>query len=154
MLTEKQKEDIRLTYLNEMYFYEKKGVPIDENRKKVSIPDFLELRNQALEALQLKGFYNITFASPNKANCIIRVYKKVHFPFILCTGQLHNLWGFNCFVKESINGDDIWTSLSEEIGGHTKFSIDFSRHVLQKWFMQDELVCYTCDFFDTYIVIQ
>ncbi len=151
MITANQKEKIRKIKSYDIYFYEKKGSPINGSRQKISVPNFLELREKAFEEILKEGFSRITFASPYEANCIVRVFKKEHCSLELCTGQMHNLWGFNCFVQEE-NGT--WTSISGESPFLSKFEINFSEHKIIQWLYQDENVSYNCDFFDSYILIR
>lgn len=151
MLTNQQKEQIRKIKSYNIYFYEKKGVPINSSRHKIYAPNFLELRQKAFEELLKKGFSHITFVSPSEANCIVRVFKKEHYSLGLCTGQIHNIWGFNCFVQEE---DGTWTSISGEDPFLTKFEINFSEHKIIQWLYQDEAVTYNCNFFDSYIIIK
>lgn len=151
MLTDDQKEKIREIKSYDIYFYEKKGIPINGSRKKIYVPNFLELRQKAFEEILKEGFSHIIFASPYEANCIVRVFKKEHCSFGLCIGQIHNLWGFNCFVQEE---DGTWTSIAGKSPFLTKFEINFSEHKIIQWICQDEAVTYNCDFFDSYIIIK
>lgn len=148
MLSQKELEIIRGIKSYEIYFYEENGIPIKGRNKKIPVPTSLELRSKAFEEILKIGFYHIKFASPDEANCIVRIFKKEHHPLGLCTEQIHNLWGFNCFTKKD---DGTWTSISEK---GRPFDIDFSKCEVNQWLNQNELISYKCDFFDSYVLIE
>ena len=151
ILGEQHSEIIQGIRSYDLYNYEKEGIPVDESGEKIYVPNFLELRQKAFEEILKKGFSQITFVSPNVANCIVRVFKKEHLHHGFYPEQVYNLWGFNCFTQED---DDTWTSIAGKSPCITKFELDFSQHEVEQGISQDEIIHCNCDFFDSYVVIR
>ena len=144
MLTKKQREKIRNTNYLEIYNFEEKGLSI-QFKEKVHIPSFVELKNIAFNQILLKGFSKVEQVSPNNANCIIRIFCKMHCydEFI----KTHNLYGFYCFTKGKRNK---WISYSQS---QKVIELDFSDMTLHFLICQDQYVDYNCDFLDCYVKI-
>ena len=141
MITKEQKQKIRRINQFESFYNETEGIPY-RGKQSIKIPDVWEIKQDAISKILRLGFNEVKMVSPKEANCIIRVFTKRHFKYEM--GEVHNLYGFNCFVKE--NGT--WLSESNNV-----FKIDFSKHVITCFLCQDESVEYDCDFVDCYVKI-
>lgn len=100
----------------------------------------------AFKCLSEKGF-QIKRVAPDRANCIIRMFNKRHFPYDNYKKELHNVCGFNCFCFSKKLGK--WITLLEE----NEFVLDFSKCTIRQWLYQDEYIDYDCTFFDTFLLI-
>jgi len=141
MVTKEQKKKIRRINQFEAFYKEVEGIPFQSNQA-VHIPDVWAIKQVAINRILKLGFDNVSTVEPKYANCIIRIFTKRHFKYEM--GEIHNVYGFNCFVKE--NG--IWLSESNNL-----FKINFLKHVITCWLSQDESVDYDCDFVDCYVRI-
>lgn len=142
ILSKKEAEKVRNISFYKICFNEKKGIPIDNDGKEMIFPTIEELQKMAFQKLSDKGF-NVERVSPSDANCIIHVFKKLHYPY---EDEIHNICGYDCFTKK-INR---WISTSD-MGDD--FELDFSKCVSRHWLYQDEYIDYDCDFFDVYVKI-
>lgn len=137
------KEKVEIRSVRYGWFYE-----IDENGQpkypsvKEEKPNYEvgQLRQMVLKALEEKG-YTVYMVKPQKANCIIRVYKEEKE----YDGCLYRILGAHCYTKAQDGRWKCIDRLNEEYG------IDFSEHVLRTWFFQDEYWDASVDFFDTFV---
>jgi len=142
MLNNNQKEKIRKIMLYEYALKERDGLAIDHTGKNFLIPTFPEIREIIFKQILELGFSKIEIVAPNKANCIIRVFQKLHYKY---DSLIYNLYGAHCFTLKS--GKWISTSISGN------FEIDYSDFYSRHWLFQDEYIDFDLDFFDCYVKI-
>ena len=162
MLSKEQKEKLRNIHMYEISFREKNGIAIiDKTVKKVSKRDketistveenfIVPTPYQILDSIFLQivrcGFSKIERVSPDNANCIIRVFQKLHYKH-RC-GKVFNVYGADCFVKS----DNDWISECSENHGNT-FRLNHTEHLIDQWLHQDEKVTFETDFMDVYVIV-
>lgn len=96
MLSKSQRESIRCIGLFQYACREKKGQPIALDSSNFIVPSFNEVKESVFQEILKLGFSNIERVGPNKANCIIRVFQKLHYHYD--TDLIYNIYGFNCFT--------------------------------------------------------
>ena len=146
ILSKRDIKEIRNTHFYKIAYYEKKSIPIDGSGNKIFFPNLEKLQEMALKSLSEKGF-QIKRVAPNKANCIIRVFNKRHFPYDDYKNELHNVCGFDCFCFSKKLGE--WTTFLND----DEVILDFSKWKIRQWLYQDEYVDYDCTFFDMYLLV-
>lgn len=158
MLSNEQKEILRKIEIYEMSDEEKNGKPIIRKReprekrgKKTFsvvetdfvIPSIFQLFDYICEQIINAGFSKIERVEPNKANCIIRVFQKLHYEYEF--EQIFNIYGANCFVKR---GRDWFSETNGSI-----FKLDYSKYIIKQWLYQDEYILFDTDYVDFYVKI-
>lgn len=108
-----------------------------------TLPRMEELQKLAFTQLEKHDFI-VERVLANNANCIIRVFNKLHF---LHDNQLSNVIGFNCFTKKATK----WTSISVEL---TDLNYDWTKCQIHLPFHSNEYILYDCEFFDTYVSVR
>lgn len=142
MLSKKQKESIRRIYLFEYACRERNGQPITLKGNNFVVPSLNEIKESVFQEILKLGFSSIEQVEPNKANCIVRVFQKLHYHYD--TDLTYNVYGASCYTL-SHTGQWI-TSLAD-------FKIDYSKHILRHWLCQDEYIDFDLDFFDCYVKV-
>lgn len=145
-LSKRDIKEIRNTHFYKIAYYEKKSIPVDSCGNKIFFPNLEEIQEMALKSLSEKGF-QIKRVAPDKANCIIRVFNKRHYPYDEYKNELHNVCGFHCFCFSKKLGK--WITLLED----NEVILDFSKWKIRQWLYQDEYVDYECAFFDTFLLV-
>lgn len=142
MLNQEQRDAIRKITIHDYSYKEKNGKPIDEDGKEFIIPHLSELKKSIFEQILKLGFSKIERVHPLKANCVIRLYQKLHYVYE--DDYIYNLYGAICFTKKS----GIWIHSSS-----SDFELNHSIYLLRHWIFQDEYIDFDCDFFDCYVKI-
>lgn len=146
MLTDLQKEQIRNVKLYDYSYKEKKGKAITDNGKQFIIPSFVELKQIIFSEIMKLGFSKIEIVKPSKANCIIRVYQKLHYNYDFpVETNTYNLYGAHCYTLKSGK----WTTSAYQDDA----IINFSEFTIRHWICQDDYIDFNCDFFDCYVQI-
>ena len=145
MLSKSQKESIRRIGIFEYACRERKGHPITHEGKDFIIPAISEIKETAFQEILKLGFSNIEKVEPNKANCIVRIFKKLHYHYD--NDLTYNIYGYTCFTLKAGS----WVTHS--LGAFQDFKIDYSKHILRHWLCQDEYIDFDLDFFDCYVKI-
>ena len=127
MLNTTQKECLKRITLYEHSAIEKNGKSITHKGTPFVVPTFVEIRDIVFKTILDKGFSNIDFVNPNKANCIVRVFIVRHFP---AEGLMFNAYGAQCYTKTF--GQWYGKTFGQEL------KIDFSKQVVRHWIFQDE----------------
>lgn len=159
MLSKEQKEKLRNINMYEISYIEKKGIAIIDRtiekkskrgKKTIStieeefiIPSPYQIIESIFKQILGCGFSKVERVSPDNANCIIRVFQKLHHEYEF--GIVFNLYGADCFVKSS-NG---WISESD---GST-FQLNYTEHLINQWIYQDEKITFKTDFMDVYVKV-
>lgn len=142
MLTREKKEMIRRTNMFEATYKEKDGIAY-LNQKPIEIPDVWEIKREAMKQILSIGFSRIKLVEPKNANCIVRIFTKRHFKYE--NYEIHNVYGFQCFVKEK----GVWLS---DIGNI--FKMNFEKCEIIHYLLDNESVEYNCDFIDCYVKVE
>lgn len=146
MLTNTQKESIRKVDLYDYSLYEKKGKAIQSNGKEFIIPSFVELRQIIFNDILKLGFSKIEIVKPSNANCIVRVYKKLHYKYDSgLSTNIYNIYGAHCYTLK----DRKWITSTFQYDSE----IDYSKCIIRHWICQDEYIDFDYDFFDCYVQI-
>lgn len=158
MLSNEQKEILRDIHIYELTHEEKKGVPIiTKNVPKTKngitkystvvenfvIPNTYEIFETMSKKILDSGFSEVERVSPNDANCIIRIFQKLHYEYFY--NYIFNLYGADCFVKDKKN----WISHCSA----GTFTLYYSKHIIRQWICQDESVYIDTDFVDFYVKV-
>lgn len=165
MLSKQQKEKLRRIHIYESSSKEKNGVPIIEKRGsqskigkliegKMVVPSSYQLVDSVIAQILECGFSKVERVAPSDANCIIRVFQKLHYEYD--RELIFNIYGADCFVREYFAFGDRFFSreesdwLTTDLNDET-FSINFSKCSISEWLCQDEKVIIEADFFDIYV---
>ena len=157
MLSKEQKEKLRKIHIHEVSYEEKKGVPIvhklvqkakrnkEEYWKEVvfKIPSTYEIFEDVIVRILANGFSKVERVAPANANCIVRVYQKLHYDYD--SSMIFNLYGADVFVRHGSR----WTSECE--GAGREFYLDYTKCLVGQWIYQDEEVIFDTDFIDFYL---
>ena len=154
MLSKEQKEKLRTIHIYEIACEEKNGIAIIRKRipkvnggyifeEKFVIPSPYQIAESVYKKILACGFSKVERVSPNNANCIIRVFQKLHHEYDF--NQIFNIYGARCFVK---NGHD-W--ISECALG--TFPLDYSKCLITQWLYQDEKITFDAEFVDFYVKV-
>ena len=119
---------------------EKEGKPVTYSGKEFVIPSFPEIKEEICKEVLKLGFSKFEIVKPSKANCIIRVFQKLHYQYEY--NQIYNLYGAFCYVR------------SADGFKRQHCIIDYSECVIKLWLFQDEYIDINCDFFDCYVKIK
>lgn len=146
-LTDQHKHIIRQI---KMYAYsdtERDGKAYYKNNgeeKEFIIPQFGEILRIMFEGIREHGFTEITRCSPSEANCIIRVFQKLHHKYEW--GLCFNIYGADCYTE--ING--IWKTSD----GISDYILEYDRCRFQMHLLPDEVLRVNdADFVDCYVKI-
>lgn len=142
MLSKSQRESIRCINLFKYGCREKKGKPITLDGKEFIIPSLSEVIESVSQEILKLGFSNIERIKPNKANCIIRVFQKLHYHYD--NDLTYNVYGYTCYT---LNNAGEWVT------SKAHFKIDYSNHIIRHWLCQDEYIDFNLDFFDIYVKV-
>lgn len=142
MLSPNQRKSIRRIYLFEYACRERNGQPITLEGSSFVLPSLNEVKESVFQEILKLGFSNIERVEPNKANCIVRVFQKLHYHYR--DNLIYNVYGASCYT---LNNAGQWvTSLAD-------FKIDYSKYILKHWLCQDEYIDFDLDFFDCYVKV-
>jgi len=142
MLNSSQKKEIRRIKIHDYSFYEKNGQAITHKGQKFNVLGFTQLKKAVFEEILALGFTNIQVVSPRKANCIIRLYQKLHYHYE--GSMVYNLYGAECYTLEHFK----W--VTKEIGKGNR-EINYSKHLITHIIKEDESINFDCEFFDCYV---
>lgn len=158
MLSKAQKEKLRNIHIYEIACEEKNGIAIIRKRvpkvkrgKKTFstveedfiVPSPYQIAESVFKQILVCGFSKVERVSPTNANCIIRVFQKLHYAYEF--DQIFNLYGANCFVKSGM----YWIS---EFDSGT-FHLDYSKSLIGQWLCQDEKITFDAEFVDFYVKV-
>ncbi len=143
MLSKEDKQKIRGLQSYHCSIKEVKGRPVTDDGKTFIIPSYPELLTKAIADIKELGFTNVTRTSPNKANCIVRVFSTKHHKYD--SELTYNLFGTIFYTKSNCT----WKA---EFGYNT-VDITYERFKSSRWLCQDEQVIFTHDFADFYLNI-
>lgn len=158
MLSKEQKEKLRKIHMYEVSNEEKKGkaivrklVPKGKKDKEKScwketifkIPSTYEIFEDVIVRILANGFSKVERVAPANANCIVRVYQKLHYNYD--SSMIFNLYGADIFVRHGSR----WTSECEGTG--REFYLDYTKCLVGQWLYQDEEVIFDTDFVDFYL---
>ena len=158
MLSKEQKKKLRNIHIYELASKEKNGVAIIQKsmskvkrgketfstvEEELFIPSPYQLTESVIKQILACGFSTVEKVSPSDANCIIRVFQKLHYEYEF--DLIFNMYGADCFVKGSTG----WIS---ECNGDT-FPINYSKCLIGQWLYQDEKVTFDADFVDIYVKV-
>lgn len=102
MLTREQKQQLNELSYSQIFFSEHNGIPLDNvHREPVSIPDFTELQEYAFQTIRGLGFTSINLVMPWRANLIVRLFYKRHYPYDCL--EMHNLYGYLCYTRSGLS---------------------------------------------------
>ena len=140
MLTGERKRILEDTTIFRCSSKDKNGKPVTFYGTEFIIPSFPEIKEEICKKILKLGFSNVEIVKPSKANCIIRVFQKLHYKYE--DNQIYSLYGAFCYVR-SANGFE-----------HQQSILDYSECVIRYWMFQDEYIDFNCDFFDCYVKIK
>lgn len=158
MLSNKQKEKLRRIHIYSLARTEKNGVAIiqkqalrgEPGKEKTCIieevfvvPSIYEIAENVFKKILDSGFSKVERVSPKDANCIVRVFQKLHHKYDYYT--TFNMYGADVFVKNITN----WTS--ENCG--ECFTLNFAECSILQWIEQDETVKFDAEFVDFYVKV-
>ena len=144
MLTTHEKNLLRSTIQDfNLSFIEENGIPI-VNGNPTPIPTIEELRRMAYNQIYEQGFSLIQQSFENNADCILRVYRKLHYKY--GEKKVFNLYGYMCFTKKTKG----YKTLS--IYGK-KEPYSKSKCALKLWITDNEYIDFDCEFKDFCIKI-
>lgn len=160
MLSKEQKEKLRNIHMYEISYKEKNGIAIINKtvkkgpksketvttvKQEFIVPSPYQITESIFKQILSSGFSKVERVSPSKANCIIRVFQKLHQKHEY--DVIFNLYGANCFVK---NGN-AWISEGESRGN--TFQLNYTENLIDQWLYQDEKVTIRTDFMDVYVKV-
>lgn len=119
-----------------------KGKAIDYKGKEFIIPPLSQIKEQIFKKIYDAGFEKIEIVSPNKANCLIRIFQKLHYKYDY---SIYNVYGVSCYVLKKGK----WILESDG----TEFSLDYSKEKIKHWICQDDYIVFDMDFVDLYVKI-
>ena len=160
MLSKEQKEKLRKIHIYELASEEKNGVAITQKtvpkikrgKEKFShieevfvVPSTYAIAESVFKQILDCGFSKVERVSPTDANCIVRVFQKLHHKYEFDT--VFNMYGADVFVK---NGKE-WTSECECYG--ECFTLNYAKCLVGQWLYQDEKVIFDTEFVDFYVKV-
>ena len=140
-----QIEQLRCIGLFEYACREQKGKPITYDGKEFVIPALNDVKESVFREILKLGFSSVERVEPNKANCIVRVFQKLHYHYDY--DLTYNVYGAVCFTLKAGK----W--VTRPFGEIRDFEIDYSKHIIKHWLCQDEYVEFDLDFFDCYVKV-
>lgn len=160
MLSKEQKKKLRNIHMYEISYKEKKSIAlVDRTVKKVKrgketvstveeefiIPSPYQITESIFKQILDCGFSKVEKVSPDNANCIIRVFQKLHQEHEF--DVVFNLYGADCFVRSA----NAWISECES--HDNTFQLNYTKHLIDQWLYQDEKVTFETDFMDVYVKV-
>ena len=148
MLTRKQKEQIRAVSLFKFATKERQGKAFNWDWTRFIVPTLIEVEDLMCQEILKLGFSKVERVSPKRANCIIRVFHKLHYEYVHSRDwkEIYNIYGAACFTLNS--GTWVSTGFGEKVT-----EIDYSKCVIRHWISQDKYIDFDFDFFDCYVEI-
>ncbi|MBR6689521.1 MAG: hypothetical protein IKL68_05860 [Clostridia bacterium] len=158
MLSKEQKEKLRKIHVYELASEEKKGKAIvrklvkkgKKNKEnscwkevEFKIPSTYEILEDVIVRLLANGFVKVERVAPANANCIVRVFRKLHHDYD--SSMIFNLYGADVFARHGSK----WTSESEGTG--REFYLDYTKCLVGQWLYQDEEIIFDTEFVDFYL---
>ena len=158
MLSKEQKEKLRNIHIYELACEEKNGIAIIRKsvpkvkrgketfstvEEEFVVPSPYQIAESVFKQILVCGFSKVERVSPTDANCIIRVFQKLHHAYEF--DQIFNMYGADCFVKSCID----WIS---ECNGDA-FPLDYSKCLIGQWLYQDEKITFDAEFVDFYVKV-
>ena len=158
MFSREQKEKLWQIHIYEFTSEEKNGVAIkrklvskgEPGEEKLSfteeifvVPSTYKIAENVFKQILDCGFSKIERVSPTNANCIVRVFQKLHHVYDSYT--IFNMYGADVFVKNMT----IWTS---KYRGE-RFTLDYAKCSILQCLEQDVDVKFDADFVDFYIKV-
>lgn len=158
MLSKEQKEKLRKIHVYELASEEKKGkaivrklVPKGKKNKEKScwveetfiVPSVYEIAEMVFAKICESGFSGVERTAPANANCIVRVFRKLHHDYD--SSMIFNLYGADVFARHGSK----WTSESEGTG--REFYLDYTKCLVGQWLYQDEEIIFDTEFVDFYL---
>ena len=158
MLSKEQKEKLRNIHIYELACEEKNGIAIIRKsvpkvkrgketfstvQEEFVVPSPYQIAESVFKQILVCGFSKVERVSPTDANCIIRVFQKLHHAYEF--DQIFNMYGADCFVKSG----GYWIS---ECDSGT-FHLDYSKYLIGQWLYQDEKITFNTEFVDFYIKV-
>ena len=130
----------RIEYvINECNFgFVKDGKTVDYHLDEYTIPTIEEFFNRIVKNINDNEF-TITRVSPQKANCIIRIFYDKNI-----TDGDEQYW---------IYGAEVFTKSLRGMFSAERVPINYSKHQLKFWFCQDEYMIVQPHFVDYYVLI-
>lgn len=122
---------------------EKDGKPIKMDGSEFTIPPFMDLKQIATDEILNSGFSSVETVEPSNANCIIRVFKKLHHPH---DDTFYNAYGYCCYTR--LLGE--WNTSPN---GMDYYPLNPSKFKYRISIFQDEYVELNLGFFDCYVKI-
>lgn len=143
MLSKEEKQSIRNLQTYHCSTKEIKGKPVTDHKEPFVIPSYPELLAKAISDIKALGYKDVTRVSPNKANCIVRIYSTTHYEYddVLT----YNIFGTIFYAKENC----VWTA---DFCGNI-IPINYSSFETCRWLCQDEKITFKHDFADFYLHI-
>ncbi|MBR3133323.1 MAG: hypothetical protein IKG42_04590 [Clostridia bacterium] len=120
---------------------EEDGCPIIDGTP-TKVPSFEELKKIAFRQIYEQGFSLIQQVQEGSADCIIRVYQKLHLE--LSSKSTINTYGFMCFTKKSKGFKTISIYGKKEPYYKSNCTIKY-------WITSEEYVNLECEFKDYFI---
>ena len=111
--------------------------------KEFVIPSFDEVLQTMFESILNAGFTTVKKCDPLDANCVIRVFQKLHHEHDW--GMCFNVYGVDCYTK--MNG--LWVT-HNYMG---IYPLNSNRHLVRIILLPDENVYFNTDFLDCYVKI-
>lgn len=159
MLSREQKENLRNIHIYDLSTEEKNGIAIIREtiptakgakkkfntiEKEFIIPTPYQLVENMSTKILASGFSKVERVAPSNANCIIRVFQKLHYKHEF--DQIFNIYGASCFTKDTMG----WISNSD--CGEC-YTLNPSRCLIGQWLYQDEKITFDADFIDFYVKV-
>ena len=162
MLSKEQKEKLQKIHIYELASEEKNGVAITrkqvskvkkkKGKEKISwikevfvVPSTYDIAESVFKQILDCGFSKVERVSPTDANCIVRVFQKLHLKHEFDT--VFNMYGADVFVK---NGTK-WTTRCECY--EECFTLDYAKCLVGQCLYPDEKVVFDAEFVDFYVKV-
>ena len=126
MLSKEDKQKIRRLQSYHCSIKEVKGKPVTDDGKPFIIPSYPELLAKAIADIEELGFANVVRTSPNKANCIVRVFSTEHHKYN--TELTYNLFHFLHQEQFDVDG---WVRMQHY--GHPLWPFQVHQVALSGW---------------------
>lgn len=143
MLNNSQKEGIRELRIYNYSCKEKEGIPLDNKGNIFKVLTFTEILEELSKQILKLGFSKIERVEPKKANCLIRVYQKLHYKYDYY--WIYNVYGGFCYTLKAGK----WVTTN----GFDNYEINYSKCITGHWIYPDEFVEFNCDFCDYYVKV-
>ena len=156
MLSKEQKEKLRKISIYASSSKEKNGVAIITKtvskvkwgKKRFShieevfvVPSCYDIAESVFKQILDSGFSKVERASPSDANCIVRVFQKLHYQYD--PNMIFNMYGADVFCKEG----EMW------VASCNCFTLDYEKCSMGERLNQSEVVFFDSDFVDFYVKV-